>query len=229
MKTKSLLLTLPLLSLVGWSSYSSSNPAIGSASWYKQEINAIQSQANNISTDALKAGLTAYIKARQSGTSQKQVLTIIDYSKPSTKRRLWVIDVKNEKVLFNTWVSHGKNSGEVNATSFSNQPGSLKSSFGVFKTTSETYMGHNGYSLRLKGLEQGINDKAYERAIVIHGAWYATEEVAQRYGTLGRSWGCPAISKEIAKPLINTIKDGTVVVAYYPNQKWLRNSTFLAG
>jgi hypothetical protein len=129
-------------------------------------------------------------------------------------------------VLFNTWVSHGRNSGKVNATSFSNEPGSLKSSLGVF-LTKNSYNGSNGYSLRLVGLENGINDKAYERNIVIHGAAYAHPDVIDKYGLLGRSWGCPAVSNQTVRPLINTIKDRSLVFIYYPYRSWLNNSTFL--
>jgi hypothetical protein len=139
-----------------------------------------------------------------------------------------VIDLKNDRVLFNTWVSHGKNSGKVTTTSFSNDPGSLKSSIGVFLTTRDGYVGHNGYSLRLHGLEQGINDNAYRRSIVFHGAWYANPDSLKRYGCLGRSWGCPAVPENTIRPLINTIKNNTVVVAYYPDRNWLRMSNFLS-
>lgn len=113
------------------------------------------------------------------------------------------------------------------ATSFSNTPGSLKSSIGVF-LTEETYDGKNGYSLRLRGLERGVNDNAYDRDIVIHGAPYVNPDMIKKYGQVGRSWGCPAVSKAIYKPLINTIKNDSVVFAYYPDQNWLSNSKFLS-
>jgi L,D-transpeptidase-like protein len=157
------------------------------------------------------------------------LLTIIDYSKISSEKRLWVIDLNREKVLFNTWVSHGKNSGSLSATSFSNQPGSLKSSIGVFLTDTTPYMGGNGYSLRLKGLERGINDNAYRRDIVVHGAWYVAPDVARRYGQIGRSWGCPAVSEKLAHPIIDTIKNRTLVFVYSHDRYWLNRSTFLTG
>jgi hypothetical protein len=204
-------------------------PPKGSETWVENEIETIRSQAKNIDTEVLKLGLVAYVNAKHQGVSQKDLLTIIDYSKPSVQRRLWVIDLKNDKVLFNTWVSHGKNSGTINATSFSNKPGSLKSSIGVFKTMSDPYIGSNGYSLRLVGLEDGINDKALQRYIVFHGAWYAHPDVIQKHGYLGRSWGCPAVRLDTVTPLINTIKDNSLVVVYYPDRKWINNSTFLAG
>ena len=124
-------------------------------------------------------------------------------------------------------MSHGKNSGGNNSSYFSNSAQSLKSSIGVF-VTEESYIGKNGYSLRLRGLEQGVNDNAYRRAIVIHGAWYVNPDTIQRYGLIGRSWGCPAVSAYLAKPLINTIKENSVIFAYYPDRNWLLNSRFLA-
>lgn len=218
--------------LIGWGSWNSFNyhpisfAKPGSSQWIRQEIHSLYSEASNLNPKVLEAGLKAYLKAREEGRDRKGLLTIIDYSRPSTERRLWVIDLKRNRVLFNTWVSHGKNSGRVVPTAFSNQNGSLKSSLGVF-VTGETYMGGNGYSLRMKGLEPGINDNAYSRDIVIHGAWYATGDVAKRYGQLGRSWGCPAVSQKVAKPLIDTIRDDTVVLAWYPDSRWLKQSSWV--
>lgn len=225
---------LVFFSIVGWGPFSFFGmPQIaespGTKAWLDKETRKINSQADNIDPQVLRLSLNAYLHARKRGMDNRQLLTIIDYSKPSTERRLWVVDLRNAKVLFNTWVTHGRNSGKVNATSFSNEPGSLKSSIGVFLTTREAYVGGNGYSLRMQGLEPGINDNAYRRDIVFHGAWYAAGNVVKRYGLLGRSWGCPAVSEETARPLIDTIKDNTLVVAYYPDRHWLRNSTFLAG
>lgn len=196
--------------------------------WVEQEIHIIKAQAGNINDDVLRLSLTAYLHAREKGLDNKQLLTIIDYSKPSTERRLWVVDLKNNKVLFNTWVTHGKNSGNLMATSFSNQSGSLKSSIGVFETK-EPYIGGKGYSLRINGLEHGVNDNAYRRSVVIHGAWYADPDNMKRYGQIGRSWGCPAVSPSTVHSLINTIKNNTLLVAYYPDKSWLKNSPFLAG
>lgn len=231
-KTKYLLCLLAVLSIVGWGPFSVFESPVhehlGTKPWVDHQARLIKAQADNIDSNVLKLSLNAYVKAKQHGFIGKQLLTIIDYSIPSSERRLWVVDLRSGKVLYNTWVSHGKNSGNVMATSFSNSPGSLKSSIGVFQTK-EPYMGGNGYSLRLRGLEQGINDNAYRRDIVVHGAWYVGSEVARKYGQLGRSWGCPAVSDSIAKPLIDTIKDNSLVVAYYPDSHWLRSSTFLAG
>lgn len=199
----------------------------GTSTWLNRQMEILKSQAPNIDTKVLRLSLVAYMKARQRGMDNKQLLTVIDYSKPSSEKRLWVFDLKRGKTLYHTWVSHGKNSGGLNAYSFSNSVGSLKSSIGVFVTTEEPYVGSVGYALRLRGLEPGINDNAYERNVVFHGAWYVNAATIRRYGQVGRSWGCPAVSDDLAKPIINTIKDNTVVVAYYPDRKWLNHSRFL--
>ncbi len=143
-------------------------------------------------------------------TENKEVITIIDYTKSANEKRLFVIDLKKEKIIFDTYVSHGKNTGGEFAKIFSNNIDSLQSSVGFFKT-SNTYMGSNGYSMRLDGLEKGINDNARERNIVIHGAKYATESFINKNGRLGRSWGCPAVPLDLSKDLINSIKGGSIV------------------
>ncbi len=195
-------------------------------SWIAQEIDLIEAQAGNLNPIVLKTSLTAYLKARAQGLDNKQVLTVIDYSKPSDERRMWVIDMKNNKVLMNTWVAHGKNSGGRYATSFSNASHSLKSSLGVFVTTN-TYSGGHGYSLRIRGLEHGFNDNAANRDVVFHAAPYAGGDVARSRGMLGRSWGCMAVGQDTIKPLVNAIKDNTLVVAYYPDKRWLSDSVWV--
>ena len=144
------------------------------------------------------------------------IISIIDFSQPSNKKRLFVLDLKNYKVLFNTLVAHGRNTGEEWATSFSNLNSSHMSSPG-FYVTRETYEGHNGYSLKLDGVEKGINDNAYERGIVVHGAPYVCDDIANARGFIGRSWGCPAVPVQVSKPIINTIKDGTCLFIYHPS------------
>lgn len=144
---------------------------------------------------------------------KKNILTIIDYSKPSDQDRFFVIDLENKKLLFKCLVAHGKNSGESIAVSFSNQSGSLKSSPGFF-LTAETYVGDNGYSLRLDGLEKGINDSARLRDIVIHGADYVSRKFIDENGRLGRSWGCPALPLEVSKEIINIISEGSCLFVY---------------
>jgi len=157
---------------------------------------------------------------------RKDIITIIDFSQPSTEKRLYVADLKNKKVLFNTFVAHGKNSGELFAKSFSNQNSSLKSSPG-FYSTAETYFGGHGYSLRLNGLEKNINDNARSRAIVMHGAPYASNGAIQSLGRLGKSWGCPAVPAELTTPIINAIKDGSCLFIYTPENSYQQSSTIL--
>ncbi|MDV5169153.1 murein L,D-transpeptidase catalytic domain family protein [Photobacterium rosenbergii] len=144
---------------------------------------------------------------------KKPVLTIIDYSLPSTKERFFVVDLNRNKLLYRTFVSHGVNSGGKNATKFSNIVNSRQTSLGTFLTDT-TYYGGNGYSLRLDGLTPGVNDKARQRYIVIHGADYATKSFINRHGYLGRSWGCPALPTELSREIIDTIKGGSVIYAH---------------
>ncbi|MGE3920473.1 MAG: murein L,D-transpeptidase catalytic domain family protein, partial [Gammaproteobacteria bacterium] len=142
------------------------------------------------------------------------------------KKRLWVLDLQKHKVLYNTYVAHGQKSGDVYASHFSNQFGTHASSIGLF-LTQNSYFGSKGLSLRLNGLDKGYNDNALRRAIVIHGAWYVDSKFANRYGRIGRSWGCPSVTPALAKPIINTIKDGSLVFAYAPNFSWLHHSKYL--
>jgi hypothetical protein len=144
------------------------------------------------------------------------IISIVDFSKQSNQKRLFVLDVKNYKVLFNTYVAHGQNTGREFATSFSNQNESHKSSPG-FYITMGTYEGGNGYSLKLEGLEPGINDRAFERGIVMHGAEYVSQELANARGWVGRSHGCPAVPVQLNRPIINTIKGGSCLFVYHPS------------
>lgn len=223
---KRMLLCVSLFGLLGASwpltwMFTHPNPEFfGTKSWLDKEFQILHTAAPDLDANVLRLSLNAYVHAREEGIDNKQLLTIIDYSKPSTQKRLWVFDVKNGREVMNTWVAHGKNSGNVMATSFSNRNGSLKSSLGVF-VTAEEYEGKHGGSLRLKGLEKGFNDNAYDRDIVFHGAAYIGDEKT------GRSWGCPAVKENLINSLVDTIKGNTVVFAYYPDSNWLRNSKFL--
>ncbi len=145
---------------------------------------------------------------------RRDILSIADFTQSSASKRLYVIDLQNEKILFHTWVAHGKNSGGEFATSFSNIEGSKKTSLGYY-LTAETYNGSNGYSMRLDGLDSGINNNARDRYIVMHGAWYVSQKQIDEFGRIGRSWGCPAVELSIHKELINTIKNGTVLYHHY--------------
>ena len=160
------------------------------------------------------------------GGHDKDILTVIDFTKPSTEKRLFVIDLKLKKILFISYVAHGRNSGEKYATSFSNREGSFKSSLGFYKTEN-TYYGKNGYSLVLDGLERGINDKAKERAIVMHGATYADPSTIRACGGLGRSLGCPAFPLALSKKIIDTIKGGTLLYIHGDDKTYASRSTFI--
>ena len=160
------------------------------------------------------------------GGHDKDILTVIDFTKPSTEKRLFVIDLKLKKILFISYVAHGRNSGEKHATSFSNREGSFKSSLGFYKTEN-TYYGKNGYSLVLDGLERGINDKAKERAIVMHGATYADPSTIRSCGRLGRSLGCPALPLSVSKKIIDTIKGGTLLYIHGDDKTYASRSTFI--
>jgi hypothetical protein len=194
---------------------------------FKQVAQQLTTQAPNINTKVLSLALKAYYKSAKKGLHKKQVLTVIDYNLPSDKKRLWVFDMQSKKLKYNTLVSHGKNSGSLRAYKFSDVPNSKTSSIGTY-LTKETYHGANGYSLRLKGLEEGFNGNAEQRYIVMHGAWYVSQQMAAEHGRIGRSWGCPAVPLKYTKQIINTIKGGSIIFAYYPHKKWLNNSQFLA-
>ena len=154
------------------------------------------------------------------------IISIVDFSLPSDKKRLFVIDLDQNKVLFNTYVAHGSNSGLATAEHFSNTPHSNQSSLGFYETLG-TYTGHNGYSLRLEGLESGINDNANRRDIVVHGAAYVNEALAQSRGYIGRSWGCPALPENLYLPIIDKIKNGTCLFIYSPDRHYLDHSKIL--
>jgi hypothetical protein len=182
---------------------------------------------DGLKPEVLRTALEAHERALDRGLVKRpDILTVIDFSMPSTERRMWVLDLSDHSVLYHERVTHGKNSGANRTESFSNVSMSLKSNIGLL-TTAETYYGKNGYSLRLDGHEPGFNDLARERAIVIHGADYATEEFMNRMGRLGRSWGCPALDPEISREVIDTIKDGSVLFGWYPDRQWLDTSAFV--
>lgn len=166
-----------------------------------------------------------YLKA-QGKIANDNVISIADFTKPSSQKRLFVIDIKNCKVLFNTYVAHGQGSGQAIAREFSNKPESYQSSLGFYRTE-DTYNGKNGYSLHLEGMEKGINDKAEERAIVMHGAPYVSEAFISQKGFIGRSWGCPAVPEKLNKPIIEKIKNGSCLFIFSENSKYLNSSRIL--
>jgi len=182
--------------------------------------------APDASADAVRLALAATECAVAHGQPPAERLAVIDYSRASTVPRLWVFDLAESRLLYREWVAHGRNSGNNYASAFSNAPESHESSLGLFRTL-DTYEGHNGYSLRLDGLEPGFNDRALERAIVMHGAQYVNPETATTLGRLGRSFGCPALRPAVTKPLLDTLKNGQYVFSYYPDANWLAASTLL--
>lgn len=172
--------------------------------------------------------MTGYLnlKAEHKLNDGKKLITVCDYSLSANKKRLWVIDLQAKKVLLNTYVAHGQGTGEEHAKYFSNKEGSHKSSLG-FYVTGDTYHGQHGLSLYLHGMDQGYNSAAYERTIVVHGAGYVSSDFIAGTGRLGRSWGCPAVSNEIAPQLIDMTKGGTCLFIFYPEQKYLADSHWL--
>ena len=190
-----------------------------------QQILHLSQKAPQLNKKVLTLALHAYKTATVRGSVKKPVLTVIDYSLPSSKQRMWVFDLKREKLLYNTYVAHGKNSGMVTPKHFSNKPSSKETSLGTY-VTRNTYFGHKGLSLNLQGLERGFNDNALSRRVVVHGAWYVEANFIKHAGHAGRSWGCPSIGKSMARPIINTIKGGSVLFAYYPDKNYLKHSGY---
>jgi hypothetical protein len=194
--------------------------AFTAAAWATSEV-------GRIGPEVLRLALAASQCATASGTVRNpETLTIIDYSKASVEPRLWVLDLQSRTLLYAELVSHGQGSGENLATRFSNTPNSHQTSIGLY-VTDQPYVGRNGYSLRLDGLDEGFNDRARERAIVMHGAPYVNASITKSLGRLGRSHGCPAVRAEVARELIDRVKGGSLVFAYYPDAEWLSGSKFL--
>ncbi|WP_370898716.1 murein L,D-transpeptidase catalytic domain family protein [Chryseobacterium gossypii] len=193
--------------------------------------NSIPFEADHkLNYDAFEKALTGYENLKKAGllNQDSHLLTICDFSMSSNAKRLWVIDLNDKKVLFNSLVAHGKNTGEEFAQSFSNTESSYQSSLG-FYITDATYEGDNGYSLKLLGMDKGFNDAAYKRAIVVHGADYVSDEFAAMHKRIGRSWGCPALPKALATTIINTIKGRNCLFIYYPDPDYLSSSEWLKG
>jgi hypothetical protein len=180
-----------------------------------------------LSMVAMQYAYKGYLALAERGVVKNtDVLTVCDFSQPSNKKRMYIIDVKNFKVLLNTYVAHGKNSGVNMAERFSNKPESLQSSLG-FYVTKNTYHGKHGLSLRLDGQERGFNDNAEARAVVVHGAEYIGDQ-RRGAGYMGRSFGCPAVPQQQAAAVISYIKDGTCLFIYHPSANYLNNSKLLS-
>lgn len=201
-----------ILACMAWPAEATSGPPVGSiAASLADRLAGLPGAPRR---QVLDAALAAYDTAAAAGAlARPDLLTVIDYTRPSTEPRLWVIDLVRVRVVFHELVAHGKNSGDNVTQFFSNAHGSLMTSLGFF-VTGASYLGSNGYSLRLLGRDAGVNDNAFARAIVLHGARYVSEATAARLGRLGRSWGCPAVRSEVARTLIDTIKGGSAIFAY---------------
>lgn len=189
-------------------------------------LDILHQQAPTLNYTALEYAFTALQCATQFDIEHNNILTIIDYSLPASEKRLWVFDLAEKRLLFNTYVSHGLKTGSHISNAFSNRNNSKASSVGLYKTL-DTYYGREGVSLRLKGLEPGFNDNAENRALVMHGGWYVNEPFIQNYGRPGRSWGCPSLPQGLTKPILEKIKRNSLLLVYYPEQNWLLQSQFL--
>lgn len=186
----------------------------------------LHKEASTLNAPVINKILTTLNCANEYHIEKNNVLVIIDYSLPSSEKRLWVFDLVEKKLLFHTYVSHGIKSGVLLSNYFSNKNNSKSSSIGVYRTE-DVYRGRHGLSLKLLGLERGFNDNAANRAVVMHGGWYVDENFIKKYGRAGRSWGCPAVPDNLSAPIINAIKDHALFVVYYPSDPWFLKSKFL--
>lgn len=224
---------------IGWGMAVHSVPTVAEAAVSKPAEHAAKADAftqlyDKLNLDSLSLSREAFLYAVQGYESLKaagelkndRVLSIVDLSLPSDKKRLYIIDMIDGKLLFNTYVSHGRNSGDKMATRFSNRPESFQTSLG-FYITGDTYRGEHGYSLKLDGQERGINDNALMRRIVIHGASYVNERYIAKKGFIGRSLGCPAIPMKLHKSIINAMRDGSCLFLYSPDNGYLAQSGLL--
>lgn len=206
-------------------------PALSSDSFDEEEVIALYNTIDyqyydRPQFDIFQRALTGYFNLEHSGRlSSKKILTIIDFRKSANEKRMWVIDLKNKKVLFQALTAHGRNTGELFAEKFSNTPNSNQSSLG-FYITGQKYIGKHGISMKLHGVEKGINDMAEARAIVMHGADYVSESYISKYGRLGRSFGCPAVPMGLHKDIIPLLAGGTCLFIFYPDIHYLAESKF---
>ncbi len=194
--------------------------------YYTEIYNNAGLDVAGLSFEAFTAALKGYEKLHQQGYVDNEKLAICDFTKASGDRRLYIINPKTQKLIMRTYVAHGKNSGAMYATSFGNEAESNKSSLG-FYITSGTYQGANGYSLYLKGMDAGFNDNAYDRSVVMHGADYVNQSAAEDQGFVGRSFGCPAVAREVHEKVINMLKGGSCLFIYYPSKTYLKKSKWL--
>ena len=193
---------------------------VRASAWTQAGLGTIDPRVFDLALNAAQCAV------RAGAITDPSTLTVIDYSKPSTEKRLWVFDLRSRELLYEELVAHGQGSGDNFAKVFSNEPDTHASSIGLF-LTEDTYVGKNGYSLRLKGLDEGFNHRAGERAIVMHGAPYVSDDFVRKNGRLGRSWGCPALREGVAREVIDRVRGNGILFSYYPNQDWLGSSRYL--
>jgi hypothetical protein len=193
---------------------------VETAAWTSVSLGTIDRRVFELALGAARCAV------RSGAIEDPSTLTVIDYSKPSTEKRLWVFDLLSHQLLYEELVAHGQGSGDNFAKVFSNEPETHATSIGLF-LTEDTYVGKNGYSLRLKGLDEGFNHRARERAIVMHGAPYVSEDFVKQNGRLGRSWGCPALREGVAREVIDRVRGNGILFSYYPHQEWLESSRYL--
>lgn len=215
------------LTVMGWKSVEKSNTnhkksAISADSVYRNYVNqlytTLQLNQSRLSLPVFEKALTGFINLKKNlALPDKSILTIVNFDQLSTEKRLYIIDINKKIVLLNSWVAHGLRSGHNSTTNFSNLNKSYASSLG-FYVTGEIYSGIHGKSLRLDGVDEGFNDNARKRAIVLHGAPYVNENTINALGRLGRSQGCPAVAQELADQVITTIADKTVLFINKSNE-----------
>ena len=202
------------------------SPWLAAASAPQPLFDSLTRVAPGLDRQVLEHALAAMQCALKHGAEPAQRLAVIDYAQPSTARRLWIFDLRQQRLLLNDLVAHGRMSGENLATRFSNTQDSHQSSLGLFRAA-ESYSGKHGYSLRMDGLEPGVTDRARERAIVIHAASYVDPRLAKTQGRIGRSLGCPAVRPQVARMVVDQLKGGQFIFAWYPDQGWLQSSAYL--
>ncbi|MBK3849474.1 murein L,D-transpeptidase catalytic domain family protein [Stutzerimonas xanthomarina] len=203
-----------------------SMPLLAAPPAYQPLVDDLSRVAPTLDPVVLTHAVAAMQCAVNHGATPAQRLAVIDFSLPSSERRLWIFDLQRGRLLLKDFVAHGNGSGENQATRFSNVEGSHQSSLGLFRTA-ESYSGKHGYSLRMDGLEPGVNDLARERAIVIHPADYVNPAWIATQGRIGRSQGCPAVRPEVARMVVDSLKGGQFMFSWYPDQQWLQSSAYL--
>lgn len=191
---------------------------------YQEQVSATPPE--DLSPELYLLAKKIYRRAWSQGLTKSPIFTVIDYSLPSNQKRLWTFNIRTNKLYFHEFVAHGSGSGKLMATSFSNILGSHQTSIGLYRTQN-VYKGKYGPALHLKGLEPGFNDNAFRRHIVLHGSAYVGQRFTDRYGYTGRSWGCPVVNKNLVGKITNTIKDGSLLLMYYPKGNWIAHSRFL--